>query len=123
MESLELQQYSNAVNTIKNAILQSQYRAVKLITGEQLSLYFGIGQYVSIHSRKETWGTGVIARISEQLRKELPGLRGFSEQNIRNMRTFAEFWAPFLICSPTASKLQHIENESDIDIDALSLQK
>ena len=46
--------YRNAVSTIKQAILQSQYRAAKLVTGEQLSLYFGIGGYVSANSREGT---------------------------------------------------------------------
>ena len=46
-----------------------------MVTGEQLSLYFGIGRYVSAHSRQEAWGTSGIDRISEQLRRELPGLR------------------------------------------------
>ena len=45
---------------------------------------------VSAHSRQETWDTSVIDRISEQLRRELLGLRGFSSQNIRNMRSFYE---------------------------------
>ena len=84
-------QYRKAVTVIKEAILQSQYRAAKMITGEQLSLYFGIGSYVSAQSRKGVWGTSVINCISKQLRLELPGLRGFSAQNIRNMRAFYEF--------------------------------
>lgn len=90
----------NAVDTIKTAILQSQSRAVRLISGSQLSLYFGVGLYVSANSREGTWGTGAIDDISEQLQRELPGLRGFSAQNIRNMRLFAEFWERYLICSP-----------------------
>ncbi len=43
---------SNAVQTIKTAILQSQLRAVKLVNQEQLGLYFGIGRYISINTRK-----------------------------------------------------------------------
>lgn len=117
-----MQEYSQAVAVIKGAILQSQYRAAKMVTGEQLSLYFGIGGYVSSHSRQEVWGTSIIDRISEQLRRDLPGLRGFSSQNIRNMRIFFEYWSQYLICSPTASKLQVAVNENEIDIDKLSLQ-
>lgn len=41
-----VQQYKQAVRVIKDAILYSQYRAAKLVTGEQLSLNFGIGAYV-----------------------------------------------------------------------------
>ena len=119
----ELQSYNNAVCLIKQAILQSQYRSVKLITGEQLSLYFGIGRYVSVNSRNGTWGNSVINRISEQLKRELPGLRGFSGQNIRNMRSFAEYWEKYLKCSPTASILKPTDLQMVIDIDAFSLQK
>ena len=96
---------SQAVETIKTAILQSQARAAKMISGSQLSLYFGVGLYVSANSREGTWGTGAIYTISEQLHRELPGLRGFSVQNIRNMRQFVEFWQPYLIRSPLASEL------------------
>ncbi len=32
-----------AVQTIKTAILQSQSRAARMISGTQLSLYFGVG--------------------------------------------------------------------------------
>ena len=36
---------TQAVNVIKSAILQSQSRAVRMISGTQLSLYFGVGLY------------------------------------------------------------------------------
>lgn len=84
--------YSEAVNAIKVAILQSQYIAAKAINSSQLSLYYGVGQYVSQNSREGFWGTGAIENISSQLQKELPGLRGFSAANIKFMRQFYETW-------------------------------
>lgn len=86
------QNLRQAVVTIKTAILQSQARAAQMINGEQLSLYYGIGRYISEHSREGYWGTGAIARISKQLKSELPGLKGFSEENIKLMRRFYEAW-------------------------------
>lgn len=83
---------TNAVQLIKKAILQSQERALGLINQEQLALYYGIGQFLSINTRNKNWGKGFIEAISEQLRKELPGLRGFSAPNLRKMRTFYEEW-------------------------------
>lgn len=115
--------YRNAVSTIKQAILQSQYRAAKLVTGEQLSLYFGIGGYVSANSREGTWGTGAIDRISEQLRRELPGLRGFSATSIKKMRTFHEFWSQYINRPPMAVDFQTTEDKAVIDIDSFALQK
>lgn len=83
---------SNAVQTIKGAILQSQQKALAAINQEQLALYYGIGRFVSVNTRNKNWGKGFIEAISEQLRKELPGLRGFSAPSIRKMRAFYEEW-------------------------------
>lgn len=83
---------NNAVQVIKDAILQSQQRALKAINQEQLALYYGVGRYISANTRTKNWGAGFIASISEQLRKELPGLRGFSAPSMRKMRTFYEEW-------------------------------
>lgn len=118
-----VQQYKQAVSVIKEAILHSQYRAAKMVTGEELSLNFGIGAYVSNRSRQEKWGTSIIDSISEQLRRELPGLRGFSARSIRNMRTFYEYWKQFLIWQPSAAKLKQSINQDAIDIECFSLQK
>lgn len=84
------QDIKTAVQVIKSAILQSQMRAVKAINQEQLALYYGIGRYVSMNSRKGFWGKGAIKSISEMLRRELPGLRGFSEASLKKMRSFYE---------------------------------
>ena len=43
--------YREAVKAIKEAILRSQYRAAASVNKEQLSLYYGIGRYVSENSR------------------------------------------------------------------------
>lgn len=87
------QELITAVETIKTAILQSQYQAAKETTRVQLILYYGIGRYLSSKKGKKTWGTSVLETISSQLRKELPGLRGFSASSLKNMRLFYENWS------------------------------
>ena len=84
--------YALAVKTIKTAILQGQYAASKGTNRIQLATYFAIGKYISQNSRQGFWGKGALETISEQLRKELPGLRGFSATSMKNMRKFYENW-------------------------------
>ena len=91
------EQYLEAVITIKTAILRSQSRTAKFSNKEMLSLYYAIGAYVSANSRKGKWGTGAIKEISFRLREELPGLRGFSAENIKLMRKFYEAWQPYFV--------------------------
>lgn len=83
---------AHAVKAIKRAILQSQQRALATINQEQLALYYGIGRFVSMNTRNKNWGKGFIEAVSEHLRKELPGLRGFSAASLRKMRIFYEEW-------------------------------
>lgn len=79
---------------IESAILFSQYETDRVANSNQLALYYGIGSYVSANTRSGKWGTGALASIGNQLQKELPGLRGFSERNLKYMRTFFEEWRP-----------------------------
>ena len=103
------QNYGQAVELIKTAILQSQYDAARSVNEKQLILYFGIGKYVSMNSRNGFWGKGALETISEQLEKELPGLRGFSARNLRYMRMFYEEWSE-LDVSGESSQIEQKSN-------------
>lgn len=92
IKSRQTDELASAVQIIKEAIQQSQLRALGAVNQEQLALYYGIGRFISANTRNKNWGKGFIEAVSEQLRKELPGLRGFSVRNIKNMRTFYEEW-------------------------------
>lgn len=90
--NIEASEIREAVEIIKTAILQGQYEASKDVNRIQLTIYFSIGKYISNHTRKGGWGTNILESISEHLHKELPGLRGYSATNLRNMRLFYESW-------------------------------
>ena len=92
MDNANLIPLSQAVETIKTAILQGQHEALKGTNRVQLAVYYGIGKYLSKNTRRFAYGTGALKAISEQLRKDMPGLRGFSETNLKNMRLFYEQW-------------------------------
>lgn len=111
--------YNEAVQQIKSAILQCQLEAAKAVNRQMLALYYGIGKFVSDNTRKDVWGTGAIEAISEQLRRELPGLRGFGVSNIKNMRQFYELWKDVLNRQPMAGDLQGVDNEEILSTHAL----
>lgn len=100
-----LSQYILAVKEIKHAIIDSRYRSVRQANKEILSLYYWVGNYVSVNSRTGKWNTNAISVISRLLQQELPGLTGFSETNIKNMRIFYEAWSPFINYNSTQYNL------------------
>ena len=109
-----------AVDAIKDAILQSQSRAAQMVNQEQLSLYYGIGRYVSNHSRKGFWGTGAIDNISKMLKSELPGLKGFSAENIKLMRRFYEAWKEIEVNSVVRTTENTNINNSELPINSVA---
>lgn len=98
--------FANAVQVIKTAILRSQELSARRVNADLLALYFSVGGYIFNESRSIQWGSGAIQCISEQLQKELPGLRGFGTSSIKNMRQFYEQWSKFIIRQPMAGELQ-----------------
>lgn len=84
--------YIQAADVIKTAILQGQYEAAKGVNRYQLATYFGIGRYVSFNTNSGYWGDGALKTISARLHNILPGLRGYSDTQLKFMRRFYESW-------------------------------
>lgn len=133
MEQSIRQNYIAEVRQIRNAISISRYRAAKLANAEMLRLYYSVGKFISLNTRNAKWGTGALKSISNQLQQEMPGLKGFSEGNMRKMRLFYEAWQPvfepqdehtfgvlpvadhielFDFRSPLANELESAENQA-----------
>ena len=104
--------YNDAVHQIKAAILQSQSKALASVNQEQLALYYGIGRYISYNTRKGYWGKEAVDVISKQLSIEMPGLKGFSPRNLRNMRIFYEKWK----CLDTNSSVATDEMQKSVNL-------
>ncbi len=49
-----------------------------------------MGQYILQNQEAEGWGTKIINKLSVDLKKEFPALKGFSPRNLLYMKQFAE---------------------------------
>ena len=77
---------------IVSKIRQSRYLAARAVNREILGLYFSIGEAISKRILQHPWGTGIISRLSHDIQADFPGIRGFSERNLKNMRRFYEHY-------------------------------
>lgn len=115
--------FKEAASAIKDAIVRSRFQAATLVNKELLSLYYGVGKYVSENSRNGFWGKGAINQISENLQRELPGLRGFSEGALKKMRLFYEEWSiVFANRSLLTNDLTENKNEENRSLTTNDLQ-
>ena len=58
-------------------------------------LYFRIGKMIFAKIEKASWGSKVLNKISTDLQQELPGIRGFSSQNLKKMQSFYKEWKQY----------------------------
>jgi predicted nuclease of restriction endonuclease-like (RecB) superfamily len=87
--------YIEFIANLKKNIVQSRYVAMRLANKEQLMLYFRTGKMLAEKIAAEKWGDKVLERIANDLQQQLPGLRGFSFRNLKNMRQFAAEYEDF----------------------------
>ncbi len=90
-----IQEYSVFIREIKQKILISRYTAAKLANREQLLLYLNIGKMIVTETEQAAWGSKILDKISADLQMEIPGLRGFSAENLKKMRIFYHEWQAF----------------------------
>ena len=74
------------VKEIKEQILSSQYKALKAVNKELINLYWDIGKSIVIKQQQYGWGKSIVKNLSQELQKEFVGIKGFSVQNLWNMR-------------------------------------
>lgn len=80
--------YQNFLANIKNRIRNAQYQALKKVNQELISLYWDIGRSIKEKQEAEGWGKSIVEKLSTDLQKEFPGIRGFSQANLWRMRSF-----------------------------------
>ncbi len=98
--------YIKFINQLKQEIVLSRYNAAKLVNKELLILYFNIGKLLTEKTEQDGWGAKVLETISIDLQKALPGLRGFSLSNLKNMKQFFNTYSHFAISQSVTGQLQ-----------------
>ncbi|MCY2977897.1 MAG: DUF1016 N-terminal domain-containing protein [Planctomycetota bacterium] len=88
MNKNELILYTQLLSDIKQRVRQSQHRTVLSANAEMIAMYWDVGRMIDNRQKAEGWGTGVIPRLANDLKNELPELKGFSERNIKRMLRF-----------------------------------
>jgi predicted nuclease of restriction endonuclease-like (RecB) superfamily len=81
-----------ASTDIKARIRVAQIKASLSVNRELIQLYWDIGAVIVRRQRSQGWGKSVVERLAADLRKEFPGMAGFSPQNMWYMRAFYLAW-------------------------------
>ena len=85
-------EYINFVQELKAKVQSAQIRASFAVNRELISLYWAIGRDIFQKQQQFGWGKSIVEKISSELQAQLPGIKGFSIQNMWHMRAFYLAW-------------------------------
>lgn len=89
-KSIINKEYNRLLSDLKQRVVLSGYKAVLSVNKELILLYHHIGTAILNCQTNQGWGAKVIDLLSRDLRAEFPEMKGFSPQNLKYMRKFAE---------------------------------
>jgi predicted nuclease of restriction endonuclease-like (RecB) superfamily len=89
--------YPALLKEITDRIRLGQLRASVAVNIELLALYWDVGRMVDQRQTEEGWGAGIIPRLAEDIRNDLPEIKGFSVRNIHRMLAFYKEYRESLI--------------------------
>ncbi len=84
--------YESFLRDLKTRIYSAQTRAILAVNRELLLLYWENGRDILERQQREGWGAKVIDRLSLDLRREFPEIKGLSSRNLKYMRAFSRAW-------------------------------
>ncbi|WP_239112338.1 DUF1016 N-terminal domain-containing protein, partial [Halomicronema sp. CCY15110] len=68
---------------LKTRIRSAQVKAALAVNRELLLLYWQVGREILTRQQAEGWGTKVLDRLAQDLKREFPEMKGFSRSNLK----------------------------------------
>ncbi|MBI3652748.1 MAG: DUF1016 domain-containing protein [Acidobacteria bacterium] len=102
--------YEEFLRDLKTRIRTAQVRAALSVNRELVLLYWQIGRDILQRQTQKGWGAKVIDRLSADLRKAFPEMKGFSPRNLKYMRAFAEAWPDEPFVQQVAAQIPWFHN-------------
>ena len=99
------QGYAEFLADLKERIRTARLKAALSANKELIILYWEIGRSILKRQRDEGWGSKVIDRLANDLRREFPDMKGFSARNLLFMRSFAEAFPDETIVKQIVSQI------------------
>ena len=104
-------EYKKFLVELKEKVKNSQLKAAIKVNYELLNLYWELVKKITEKQKEYSWGDSFISNLSNDLKKEFPDMKGFSVQNLKNIRYWYLFYAEYLIGLQPVSQLKKIENK------------
>ncbi len=85
-------EYKGWLSTLKKHFMQTRIQVAVRVNQELLQFYWQLGQQIIEKQQSSQWGDGFLTRLSQDLIREFPDIKGFSLRNLKYIRQWVQFW-------------------------------
>lgn len=102
--------YAAILAELMDQIKSARIKADLAVNRELILLYWQIERRILGQQQTEAWGSKVIDRLSSDLRREFPEMKGLSSRNLKYMRAFYEAYPDEAIVQQLAAQIPRFHN-------------
>ncbi len=100
-------EYLQVLNDIKSRIRSARIKATHAVNRELIELYWKIGKIIVEKQSQLGWGKAIVETLSKDIRKEFPGISGYSPDNLWRMRQFYVEYSDIQIMEQLVPELEN----------------
>ena len=97
--------YKDWLVELKERFYSHRLKASLATNGYLLDFYWKLGRDIEAKQYANTYGSGFYKNLSQDLKNEMPGVKGFSPINLRYMSKFFKLYAPLYRNIPQTAEL------------------
>ena len=97
--------YKDWLVELKERFYSYRLKASCATNGYLLDFYWKLGRDIEAKQYTNTYGSGFYKNLSQDLKNEMPGVKGFSPINLRYMSKFFKLYAPLYRNIPQTAEL------------------
>ncbi len=79
-------EYESYLIELKDRVKRSQVKAALVVNSELIGLYWELGKSITELQEKSGWGDALLDRLSKDMMKAFPDMKGFSRRNLYRAR-------------------------------------
>ena len=113
--------YKDWLVELKERFYSHRLKASLATNGYLLDFYWKLGRDIEAKQYANTYGSGFYKNLSQDLKNEMPGVKGFSPINLRYMSKFFKLYAPLYRNIPQTAEL-FSDSLSDSNVPQLAEQ-
>lgn len=104
--------YMKWLEELKDRYLRQRLKAMSAVSNNVLEFYWNLGKDINSRQYANTYGSGFYKNLSDDLKRKLPGVRGFSQINLRYMTSFYLLYSPIVEKVPQVA--EHFKEEVNL---------